>query len=480
MKLSWKSIPYRAARNLGTLGLVFLFSSTGSLRNFNFVAAALLGTGVLISYAVMAAWEYLVWKNYSYSIEEDKIKIMQGVIRKNQREIPLKRIQNVDISRNIVHRVVGLSKVDLETAGGSDTEASLKYVEPREGERIRDLVKNGAESEGDMEVEEEESEAFYEISDGKLVLLSAISLDRKTLFGFFTVFAFFSAGLGVAFENLGLPGTLILSILMTGTVVLIFVSNFVINFEKYYGFRLWKNSDSLRYERGLLNRKEGSIPLDKIQTVTLEENILKRLTGYATLKVETAGYSGEKAARQGSEAAIPLDSRKAVNRFAEKLQDFETPETMNISRRARKRYLVRYILVLLPLVVLTFVPGVPEAVTALAVLLLLLSPVAAHLKWKNRGYSTGKDHFRTVNGFWNRKTMMTPYYRIQNLIETQTVFQRRWKLSSLTMDVAGAGKIMENPVIHDVDAETAEKLHGKIYSSFQESLDKESRESQGN
>ena len=174
MKLSWKSIPYRAARNLGTLGLVFLFSSTGSLRNFNFVAAALLGTGVLISYAVMAAWEYLVWKNYSYSIEEDKIKIMQGVIRKNQREIPLKRIQNVEISRNIVHRVVGLSKVDLETAGGSDTEASLKYVEPREGERIRDLVKNGAESEGDMEVEEEESEALYAISDGKHILLSAI------------------------------------------------------------------------------------------------------------------------------------------------------------------------------------------------------------------------------------------------------------------------------------------------------------------
>lgn len=471
MKLSKKSIPYRAARNLGTVGLIFLFSSSSSLGSFNLVAAALLGTGVLIAYAVMLAWEYLVWKNYSYSIEEDKIKIVHGVIRKNQREIPLKRIQNVDISRNIVHRIVGLSKVDLETAGGSDTEASLKYVEPEEGERIREQVKNEPVAVEEQDVENEGyREAFYEISDGKLVLLSAISLDRKTLFGFFTIFAFFSAGLGIAVENLGLPGTLILSILLTGTVLLIFVSNFVINFEKYYGFRLWQNRDSLRYERGLLNRKEGSIPLDKIQTMTVEENVLKRLTGYATLKVETAGYSGEKAMKQGSEAAIPLDSRGQVKKFAEELQSLETPETQEISRKARRRYFARYSLITIPLMVLAVALKAPAAITAATVVLLVSTPLAAHLKWKNRGYSTGENHFRTVNGFWNRKTVITPYYRIQNLMETRSIFQRRWNLSSLTMDVAGAGKITDNPVIHDLDDETAEKLHDRIYSSFRESL----------
>ena len=473
MKLSKKSIPYRAARNLGTIGLVFLFSSTSSLRNFNLLAAALLGTGVLIAYAVMLAWEYLVWKNYSYSIEEDKIKITKGVIRKNQREIPLKRIQNVDISRNIVHRVVGLSKVDLETAGGSDTEASLKYVTPDEGERIREQVKEGAKAQTDEEKDTEDQETFYEISDGKLVLLSAISLDRRTLFGFFTIFAFFSAGLGVAVENLGLPGTVILSVLLTGTAILIFLSNFVINFEKYYGFRLWRNRDSLRYERGLLNRKEGSIPLDKIQTMSVEENILKRLTGYATLKIETAGYSGEKAMKQGSEAAIPLDSREAVVRFAEKLQDIKTPETQEISRKARRRYFARYSLITLPLVILSVALNAPAVITTATVVLSVLTPLAAHLKWKNRGYGTGKEHFRTVNGFWNRKTMITPYYRIQNLIETRSIFQRRWNLSSLTMDVAGAGRITDNPVIHDLDREKSRKLKERIYASFQESLKNE-------
>ena len=473
MKLSKKSIPYRAARNLGTIGLVFLFSSTSSLRNFNLLAAALLGTGVLIAYAVMLAWEYLVWKNYSYSIEEDKIKITKGVIRKNQREIPLKRIQNVDISRNIVHRVVGLSKVDLETAGGSDTEASLKYVTPDEGERIREHVKGGAEKHSDQEKDTEDQETFYEISDGKLVLLSAISLDRRTLFGFFTIFAFFSAGLGVAVENLGLPGTVILSVLMTGTAILIFLSNFVINFEKYYGFRLWRNRDSLRYERGLLNRKEGSIPLDKIQTMSVEENILKRLTGYATLKIETAGYSGEKAMKQGSEAAIPLDSREAVVRFAEKLQNIKTPETQEISRKARRRYFARYSLITLPLVILSVALNAPAVITTVTVVLSALTPLAAHLKWKNRDYGIGKEHFRTVNGFWNRKTMITPYYRIQNLIETRSIFQRRWNLSSLTMDVAGAGRITDNPVIHDLDREKSRKLKDRIYASFQESLKNE-------
>ncbi|ERH03912.1 MAG: putative membrane protein, partial [Halorubrum sp. J07HR59] len=57
----------------------------------------------------------------------------------------------------------------------------------------------------------------------------------------------------------------------------------------YYGFRLTLAGEELRYERGLFRRYSGSIPLEKVQTLSIQDNPPKRWFGYATLAIETAG-----------------------------------------------------------------------------------------------------------------------------------------------------------------------------------------------
>jgi len=63
----------------------------------------------------------------------------------------------VDIQRNIFQRLLGVAQVDLETAGGNTTEASLKYVYLETGRAIqrkfRDLEKN-------LKTDEEEKEGI--------------------------------------------------------------------------------------------------------------------------------------------------------------------------------------------------------------------------------------------------------------------------------------------------------------------------------
>ncbi len=82
---------------------------------------------------------------------------------------------------------------------------------------------------------------------------------------------------------------------------------------EYYGFRLSRVGD-LQYERGLLQRYNGSIPLDKLQTLTVRENALKRRFGYATLAVETAGYAVGTSVNAG--VAVPLAPREEVYELA--------------------------------------------------------------------------------------------------------------------------------------------------------------------
>jgi len=75
-------------------------------------------------------------------------------------------------------------------------------------------------------------------------------------------------------------------------------------FSNYYGFRLSRAGDELRYERGLFRRYSGSIPTEKVQALRIADNPAKRALGYASLSIETAGYApgqgGEQEVRQPS------------------------------------------------------------------------------------------------------------------------------------------------------------------------------------
>jgi len=70
-------------------------------------------------------------------------------------------------------------------------------------------------------------------------------------------------------------------------------------FSNYYGFRLSRAGDELRYERGLFRRYSGSIPTEKVQALRIADNpAAKRALGYASLSIETAGYAPDRVANR--------------------------------------------------------------------------------------------------------------------------------------------------------------------------------------
>ncbi len=467
MKLAKVSIAYRAVRDLGALVILLFFSGAASLAASP-VAFLVLPVLALFSLAAVVAWEYLVWKNYEFSITRDNFQIRHGVIRKNRREIPLRRIQNVDVRRNLFQRMIGIAKVNLETAGGGESEASLKYVELEQAKEIQKKVrqlKRGAEQE---EVETGR-ELLFELGGTELVLLGFSSFGLQSVLLVLVAFGLFGGLVGQLLGQAGLVTGL--SVLLVGTVLVSWVGTALPTIGRYFDFRLYRSRGALEYERGLLNRSEGSIPFEKIQKLEIEENPLQRLLGYATLKIETAGYSGQQSRQAGAEAAIPLARRERVIELGKMVEDFGELSIEGIPARARRRYIGRYILVSLVISMGVVIANQFTSVSYwLLVPLLPVIFVAAHLKWKNIGYGSGRDHFYAMNGFWNRKTMIVPYYRIQNLIESQTVLQRPWDLASLTLDIAGTTRFQRDAVAEDVDAEEARLLREKVYSRFQTSL----------
>ena len=91
---------------------------------------------------------HLNYKNWRFQITEDALRIEKGIIWKKYVSIPYERIQNVDILRGVFARLLGLSDLQVQTAGASGysrygfAEGRLPGLGISEAEEIRDeLIK---------------------------------------------------------------------------------------------------------------------------------------------------------------------------------------------------------------------------------------------------------------------------------------------------------------------------------------------------
>lgn len=103
----------------------------------------------LIVYIILAEiFIHLSYLNWKYEFTKDSLKIEKGVIVKKYKSIPYERIQNVDITRGILARIIGFSTVDIQTAGYSAygkggaglSEGHIPAVTIKRAEEIREFL----------------------------------------------------------------------------------------------------------------------------------------------------------------------------------------------------------------------------------------------------------------------------------------------------------------------------------------------------
>lgn len=493
MHLSPLSVPYRIARRGGSIVAAAAFAVFSGAMSQPFGLAGPAAVVALLGVLVLAfgAYEVAYYQRYRYELTADTLDISSGVVARRDREIPVGRIQNVDISRNVVQRALGIAAVDFETAGGGETEAAIRYVSYDEAKRLQREVarrkrglggETGAAAEDDDAVAppaDVETEELFALSPRELALVGALSFDFR-IPGF--VFLLGSGSIPVVTQFLPQGSGLVLAggvgLLVLALVAFSWLAGAAVSVVNYWGFRLSRAGDELHYERGLLQRYDGSIPLDKIQMLTIRDSPLTRYVGYASLDIETAGYRPGRSDDRGAQSAVPLATRERVDRLANDIEAFGSPDFERPPRRVRRRYAVRYLLVLVGLLALAY--GVarfePRGLALpfrwyLVTLLGVLIPLAAHLKWLHRGYWLGEHHVVTRNGVLDRRITVVPYYRIQTVIDSRTVFQRRLRLATVEIDTAGSRSLVGGGAAAvDVDGETADRLRERLTERLEAAL----------
>ncbi len=87
---------------------------------------------------VLLAWSTVEWLRRTYALEGGALRLEEGVLARKLRAVPFDRIQQVDLVRKPLHRLLGVATLRVETAGGGTAaEVDLDVVTLDEARALR-------------------------------------------------------------------------------------------------------------------------------------------------------------------------------------------------------------------------------------------------------------------------------------------------------------------------------------------------------
>jgi putative membrane protein len=435
--------------------------------------------------AVVIVAVSLQWLRRTYTLGDGVLRIEEGVLARKRRLLPFDRIQQVDLVRKPLHRLLGVATLRVETAGGSGgSEADLEVIALAEAEHLRaTLLRAKAAAVGGAVAPSAAASPAAGAVEAPAApaerVLVRVSLGQVALAGLTSLRGLAAlAVVGYVFQLLDdaprwvldrlasrvdpgalapstAPAVAVAALLAVAVLLGLAAASSVVT---DYGFVLARSGDNLVVRRGLLERREAVVPVPRVQVVRIEESLLRRWLGFASVRIQSAGQAGRSEATT-SRLAVPILPAVQVNRLLGELLPGAAPVPLLLHPppAARRRAIVRRVVPILVIVAVAAFVLWPWG--ALAVVALPLAVLAGEAAYRNLGHARHGDFLTARRGALIRTTAIVPAAKTQSARVHSTLFQRRAGLATLHVDVAGGGAM---PQVTDEAAATAERLLASV------------------
>ena len=310
---------------LATLGLAFLLVRAREL------AGELIPAAILVI-VVVAALRYWFFR---FRVTEDRILIRQGILKKTDLDLPMDRIQAVNVQRSLTDRLLGLVTVSVDTAGSGAVEAVIPSVRAALADRIRaevaasrrvgraprsDRPADGVTSQpgderrprhiaderlaGEAPEGEPSRQVVADPSSGDVMMklppgdmvriglrllgdstvwvlpLAILARDPRDLLRYFAGQLGFLQPISRDEVPQDYVSNLAELVLRAGFIAVLMVSIAALSiygaFKTWYGFKLYRDGATYRTRAGLFTQREVVVQSVKVQQATLSQNIADR------------------------------------------------------------------------------------------------------------------------------------------------------------------------------------------------------------
>jgi hypothetical protein len=134
------SIKRSAFVALVSFGVLF-YDIISFLGSDTFPFGVLTGAVIVLSGLYAYVWPRLLYNSWGFSIRSEEIYIEHGVLNHIRTIVPLRRIQHLDVSQDLLEREFSLGRLVVHTAGSRSSDVVIPGLNLKEAERIRDQVK---------------------------------------------------------------------------------------------------------------------------------------------------------------------------------------------------------------------------------------------------------------------------------------------------------------------------------------------------
>ncbi|GAB7047137.1 PH domain-containing protein [Catenuloplanes indicus] len=379
------------------------------------------------------------WANTGYHVVGRELRIHEGLFWRRTRAIPLERLQTVEVRRPLLAQLTGLAELRLEVVGGGKTEAPLAFLTVADAEALRERLVRlsghahdqdlfpGTGTGAALEAEHPGSPSpdappaayprtdldfpLHAVRNADLVLSQVLTPQT-----FFLPLGVASVLVQFSFAGDFNPVAIFSTLAAVGGVMLA-PARRVLN---DWSFRLWDTplhgeGRGLRMAYGLLETRNQTVPLHRLQAVTVTWPLLWRAKSWLRVRFSVAGVAG------------PSDGNEQQS---DRLLPVGDPET--------GRRLVALAMPGLDLATVRVQPP-PDRVR-------WLHPFA----WSRMGVGLNARVFTVTRGVVTRELVAVPYTRIQSVRVVQGPVQRRLRLATVHVDTAGgAGAEAPDRDIHE-------------------------------
>lgn len=427
-----------------------LFSTRGS--SWELFA---LGFALIISLGAIVQYRF-----YRYWLEGDKIRVKEGIFFRNVRQVPYKKIQNLNMVQSPLHRLFGVVKVQLESASGGKPEAVISVIDMPAVKLLKQKI-NGEEEEQQKEETVEVRGSILSLSFGEIVRYGMITnrgiVAVAVFFGFvmqflddqverlfksyISQFTQWIDGLisSVEMENGWLYFTILTISAVVAAILVLWLLSIVMALLKFHGFVLIKAKDKLQATLGLLTRLQATIPMTRIQSLTIHESLLHRWFKRIGITIETAG--GVNSDQQGvsMKQVAPIAPNTMRNQLLKDIQDdvdWDAIEWKGLNPKGWRRVLK----VMLLIGIAVGLPTLFYSVYAYPIWLLiwgLYSVYYSKAYIRTAGYTLNDQVIGFKDGVIFSKCTFVRLPKTQTIAIKESPFDRRHRMASLEVDTAG-------------------------------------------
>lgn len=397
------------------------------------------------------------WFTRTYTFDETSLQLQRRFLTTTKQTIPYTKIQHVKRKTTLFHRIFNMTSLTVETSIQGDVgTVTFHMLTPKEATLIEEKIHIGGQGGGatsaSYKAPIDAPEAITEQQSESNLTIHFTPTKKDTLKASFTSFSFIAiipiAGTFISqiertFRMEGQIEGLFSSIFNSWWMITLFLIVIVLlavgvgiiwTTLRYGKYEIASDAEKIYITKGMLEETYFSITKDKVQAISVEQPVMKRILGLAEVKLTSAG--GEDDLEINTLYPF-LPVKPAYAMITEILPSYQVSQTME--RLPRSAFWLRILapswLWIIATAVLYFIEadflGMEQSWWMISIVILVLVIVSRILNFFQSRYVLNDQYVQFKTGGFTTTLFVSKRNKVMEVQGSRNILQKKLGLASL-------------------------------------------------